>query len=158
MHPGYSSFNEKCLVQGINSKWLMSVFQVANLVSGKLALRYSGKDLEAMKAVAKSSKARSLADFQVNILNSFRASFWMNLCNKTPWGFIFNIHICNPPQPRLLYYRVLCVLKPSSNRLFFGEGERQLNFVSFYKNVFLPSKNIILKKNVNHSINEKELS
>ena len=53
----------------------MSVFQVANIVSGKLALRYSGKDLEAMKAVAKSSKARSLADFQVNILNSSRASF-----------------------------------------------------------------------------------
>lgn len=38
--------------------------EVANIVSGKLALRYSGKDLEAMKAVAKSSKARSLADFQ----------------------------------------------------------------------------------------------
>lgn len=38
--------------------------EVATLVSGKLALRYTGKDLEAMKAVAASAKARSLADFQ----------------------------------------------------------------------------------------------
>jgi len=38
--------------------------EVATLVSGKLALRYTGKDLEAMKAVAASAKARSLSDFQ----------------------------------------------------------------------------------------------
>ncbi len=38
---------------------------MTNLVSGKLALRYSGPALEAMKAVALSAKARSLADFQV---------------------------------------------------------------------------------------------
>lgn len=37
---------------------------VTNLVSGKLALRYSGSDLDAMKAVAASAKKRSLADFQ----------------------------------------------------------------------------------------------
>ena len=34
-------------------------------MSGKLALRYSGPALEAMKAVALAAKARSLADFQV---------------------------------------------------------------------------------------------
>jgi hypothetical protein len=39
--------------------------QVTNLVSGKLALRYSGSALDAMKAVALAAKARSLADFQV---------------------------------------------------------------------------------------------
>jgi len=38
--------------------------EVTNIISGKLALRYSGSDLEAMKAVAASAKARSLADFQ----------------------------------------------------------------------------------------------
>jgi len=38
--------------------------EVTNLVSGKLALRHSGPDMEAMKAVALSAKARSLADFQ----------------------------------------------------------------------------------------------
>lgn len=41
--------------------------EVATLVSGKLALRYTGKDLEAMKAVAASAKARSLADFQTAV-------------------------------------------------------------------------------------------
>jgi len=46
--------------------------EVAALVSGKLALRYSGKDLEAMKAVAASAKARSLADFQ-EALKTYRA-------------------------------------------------------------------------------------
>jgi len=43
--------------------------EVASLVSGKLALRHSGKDLEAMKAVAASAKARSLADFQEALKN-----------------------------------------------------------------------------------------
>merc|ERR1719447_2448471 len=38
--------------------------EVTNIISGKLALRYSGSDLEAMKAVAASAKARSLKDFQ----------------------------------------------------------------------------------------------
>lgn len=37
---------------------------VTNLVSGKLALRHSGPDMESMKAVALAAKQRSLADFQ----------------------------------------------------------------------------------------------
>merc|ERR1711874_863899 len=37
---------------------------MGNLVSGKLALRHSGPDMESMKAVALAAKARSLADFQ----------------------------------------------------------------------------------------------
>jgi len=41
--------------------------EVTNLVSGKLALRYSGPALDAMKAVALAAKARSLADFQVAV-------------------------------------------------------------------------------------------
>lgn len=41
--------------------------EVTNLVSGKLALRYSGPALEAMKAVALAAKARSLADFQTAV-------------------------------------------------------------------------------------------
>jgi hypothetical protein len=43
------------------------ICQVTNLVSGKLALRYSGPALDAMKAVALAAKARSLADFQVQL-------------------------------------------------------------------------------------------
>jgi len=38
--------------------------EVTSLVSGKLALRHSGPELEAMKAVALAAKQRSLADFQ----------------------------------------------------------------------------------------------
>ena len=34
------------------------------LMSVKLALKYSGRDVEAMKAIAQASKKRSLADFQ----------------------------------------------------------------------------------------------
>jgi len=38
--------------------------EVTNLVSGKLALRHSGPDMEAMKAVALAAKGRSLKEFQ----------------------------------------------------------------------------------------------
>jgi hypothetical protein len=46
---------------------IFCIHQVTNLVSGKLALRYSGPALDAMKAVALAAKARSLADFQVQL-------------------------------------------------------------------------------------------
>merc|ERR1711899_170199 len=41
--------------------------EVQNIVSGKLALKYSGSDIEAMKLVAQASKNRSLADFQITV-------------------------------------------------------------------------------------------
>jgi len=42
--------------------------EVASILSHKLAVKYIGSDLEAMKAIAEASKKRSLADFnQVDI-------------------------------------------------------------------------------------------
>lgn len=38
---------------------------VNQIFSGKLAITYSGRDIDAMKAVAQTSHKRSLADFQV---------------------------------------------------------------------------------------------
>ena len=38
--------------------------EVLSLVSGKLALKYSGSQVEAMKEISKAAKKRSLADFQ----------------------------------------------------------------------------------------------
>nr|NVI77855.1 regulatory particle non-ATPase 6 [Cucujiformia] len=38
--------------------------EVQQIISGKLAIKYAGKDIDAMKAVAQASHKRSLADFQ----------------------------------------------------------------------------------------------
>ena len=43
---------------------------VPSIVSGKLALKYSGRDLDAMQAVAKAALNRSLAEFK-GVLASF---------------------------------------------------------------------------------------
>ena len=40
---------------------------VQQIVSGKLAIRYAGRDIDAMKSVAQASHKRSLADFQLTV-------------------------------------------------------------------------------------------
>nr|NVI77801.1 regulatory particle non-ATPase 6 [Cucujiformia] len=41
--------------------------EVQQIISGKLAIKYAGKDINAMKAVAQASHKRSLADFQLAV-------------------------------------------------------------------------------------------
>jgi 26S proteasome regulatory subunit N6 len=48
----------------VSSVFFCSPDDVNSLMSFKLALKYSGRDVEAMKAVAQASKKRSLADFK----------------------------------------------------------------------------------------------
>lgn len=45
---------------------------VNNLVAGKLALKYAGREIESMKSIAGASQKRSLADFQ-KTLESYKA-------------------------------------------------------------------------------------
>ena len=38
--------------------------EVQSIISGKLALRYAGRDIDAMKCIATASQNRSLSEFQ----------------------------------------------------------------------------------------------
>ena len=60
MMNAYVSMNSFSSIYTIDS----SPDDVNALMSVKLALKYSGRDVEALKAVAQASKKRSLADFQ----------------------------------------------------------------------------------------------
>merc|ERR1719211_1004584 len=66
---GFDSVEDEMAIKALKYMLLSKVMlnlpdEVTNLVSGKLALRHSGPDMESMKAVALAAKARSLADFQ----------------------------------------------------------------------------------------------
>ncbi|MFH4981740.1 hypothetical protein AB6A40_008449 [Gnathostoma spinigerum] len=66
---GYDTVNEKkAAMQALKYMLLSKVMldtpdEVSSILSGKLALKYSGSELEAMRAVAEAAKKRSLADF-----------------------------------------------------------------------------------------------
>ena len=63
-----------------NAKCFVRVDDVNNLITGKLALKYAGTDIESMKAIAAACKNRSLAEFQkVNIF--YFKIFWYLMTN-----------------------------------------------------------------------------
>jgi len=66
---GFDSVEDEMAIKALKYMLMSKVMlnlpdEVTNLVSGKLALKHAGPELEAMKAVALSAKNRSLSDFQ----------------------------------------------------------------------------------------------
>ncbi|XP_067934361.1 26S proteasome non-ATPase regulatory subunit 11-like [Watersipora subatra] len=66
---GYDSIDSPKAIIGLKYMLLAKIMleqaeEVTQIMSGKLALKYMGKNAEAMKAVAQASKDRSLADFK----------------------------------------------------------------------------------------------
>lgn len=57
---------------------LSSADEVAQVLSGKLALRYTSPSIDALRAVAKARENRSLADFEAAV-----ASFSVRMCHYT---------------------------------------------------------------------------
>lgn len=70
---GYDSINSPKAITSLKYMLLSKIMlnnadDVHSIVSGKLALRYSGAQVEAMKHIANASKKRSLADFQKTLV------------------------------------------------------------------------------------------
>jgi len=69
---GYDSIDDKLAIKGLKYMLMSKIMlntpdEVLSIVSGKLALKYSGSDIDAMKAIALAAKERSLADFQTTL-------------------------------------------------------------------------------------------
>lgn len=62
---------------------------VNQIVSGKLAITYSGRDIEAMKAIALASHKRSLADFQ-QALFDFKKELEEDVIVKAHLGTLYD--------------------------------------------------------------------
>lgn len=74
---GYDSIDSPRAVTGLKYMLLSKIIlntpdDVQNILSGKLALRYAGREAEALKAIAQSAIKRSLAQFQ-QALEDYRA-------------------------------------------------------------------------------------
>ncbi|XP_034247472.1 26S proteasome non-ATPase regulatory subunit 11 [Thrips palmi] len=68
---------------------LNSPEDVQQIVSGKLAIKYAGKDIEAMKAVAQASHKRSLADFQ-QALKMYRSELEEDVIVRAHLGTLYD--------------------------------------------------------------------
>lgn len=66
---GYDSIDNPKAIIGLKYMLLSKIMidladDINGLITGKLALKYAGREIESMKAIATASKKRSLADFQ----------------------------------------------------------------------------------------------
>ncbi|KAL5007009.1 hypothetical protein ScPMuIL_015815 [Solemya velum] len=81
---------------------LNSADEVQAIVSGKLALKYSGPEIEAMKSIAQASHKRSLADFQ-KTLATFKAQLEddpiVNSHLKTLYDNLLEQNLCRIIEP-----------------------------------------------------------
>ncbi|XP_074659625.1 26S proteasome non-ATPase regulatory subunit 11-like [Tubulanus polymorphus] len=69
---GYDSIDSPKAVTSLKYMLMCKIMlnvadEVQTIVSGKLALRYAGPEIEAMKSIAQASHKRSLADFQITL-------------------------------------------------------------------------------------------
>lgn len=69
---GYDSIDSPKAITALKYMLLSKIMlhcsdEVQSIVSGKLALKYTGPDIEAMKSIAQASHKRSLADFNETI-------------------------------------------------------------------------------------------
>lgn len=55
------------LKKKFQNKFIYRAEDINGLITGKLALKYAGREIESMKAIANSSQKRSLAEFQKNL-------------------------------------------------------------------------------------------
>ncbi|CAD7012563.1 unnamed protein product [Ceratitis capitata] len=100
---------------------------VNQIVSGKLAITYSGRDIDAMKAVAEASHKRSLADFQ-NALKEYKKELSEDVIVKAHLGTLYDTmleqNLCRIIEP---YSRVQVSHVAESIKLPMPQVEKKLS-------------------------------
>lgn len=100
---------------------------VNQIVSGKLAITYSGRDIDAMKAVAQASHKRSLADFQ-QALKEYRKELEEDVIVKAHLGTLYDTmleqNLCRIIEP---YSRVQVSHIAQSIKLPMVQVEKKLS-------------------------------
>lgn len=100
---------------------------VNQIVSGKLAISYSGKDIDAMKSVASASHKRSLADFQ-EALKTYKAELEDDVIVRahldTLYDTMLEQNLCRIIEP---YSRVQVSFIASSIKLPIQQVEKKLS-------------------------------
>ncbi|KAK3108911.1 hypothetical protein FSP39_018507 [Pinctada imbricata] len=104
---GYDSIDNPKAVVALKYMLLCKIMlntadEVQAIVSGKLALKYSGPEVEAMKSIAQASHKRSLAEFQ-KTLGTFKAQLSddpiVNAHLKTLYDNLLEQNLCRIIEP-----------------------------------------------------------